>query len=383
MTTLRKISEQIHRILEGGDVTSDSNHDRREINELVVQLINQQLKTEHISLNLPQREYVPPHVLIAKYSDIEVKGAATGGSLLRCTLLGPDLYEEWQTEGGDAWTTPGGDSWITGFDSSVNVAVTEVEGSGGYTYTISITGISFPAGTDIPTVQAAVDVELAKSSTYIKLLGLEAGFPNVFSVSGITSFTIGASSITISYSPSLTSLDAKVIADQTSSTHAILGAGTADYGTTVFDKMNSCSIATDAVAEKAYIELPAYPITLPRGMGVWRVYGADIDSPYIPMPSQVMGIAGAVTHNHLSTVLNNMVAYEWSDRDKIRFNKTIGEMPGTVNVELLIVDIATVAATDMLPITPEMEATVIRLALEVLGLKRNEDLVPDNNETIR
>lgn len=383
MTTLKRLSEQIHRILESGDVTTDSNHDPREIQELIIQFTNQLLKLEYVNQHIARRENFPPHVLIAKYTGIEVKGAETGNSLLRCSLLGPDLYEEWHTQGGLPWQTPGGDSWITGFDSSVNVAVTEIEGTGKYTYTIAITSIDFPAGTDTAALEAEIEATLTNDAAYIKFLGFESGFPNIYSVSGITGVVVGANSITLAYDPSLTVTDPKAISDQTSATHALLAAGTVDYGTTVFDKMNVCTVAVDAAAEDAYIELPAYPLNLPRGQGIWRIYGSDISTPYIPAPSQVLGIAGATSHNMLSTVLGNKTAYEWSDRLTVRFNKTIAQMPGTVNIELLIVDPRQLSETDMLPITPEIEAQVMGAVLEALGVKRNEDLVPDNNEARR
>lgn len=381
MTTLRKISEQIHRILESGDVTGDTNHDIREIQELVAQTINGMLKAEHVDFYVQQREHIPPHALIAVYENVEVEGV-TGENLMRCSLLGPDLYEEWWTIGGEPWTTPGGDSWITGFDSAVTVNVTEVAGVGKYTYTIAVTDINFPAGTDLVALQAAVDAAIELTGSYIKFVQFSSGIPSVFSTSGITAITVGASSITIAYDPSLTLGDPKPVQTAISATHALLANGTVSYGSTTMDKMQICTLALDVAASNAYITLPAQPINLPRGMGVWRIY-LNADDPYIPMPSQLLGISGKTTHNGLNAILDGKTAYEYSSRNKIRFNKTLAEMPETVTVELLVVDPATLADTDMLPIPPEMEHTVIREVLQTLGVKQQEDLTPDGNSSSR
>jgi len=381
MTTLRKISEQIHRILEGGDITTDTPYDIREIQELVAQTVNSLLKAEYVDLHIRQREHIPPHALIAVYEGVEVQGA-TGSNIMRCSLLGPDLYEEWRTPGGDTWTTPGGDPWITGFDSSVTVNVTEVTGTGKYTYTIVIGDMAIPGATDLVALQAEIDACIATESSYIKFVQFGDGFPAVFSTSGITAMTVDASSVTITYDPSLTLGDPKPIQTATAETHALLADGTVNYGTTTLDKMQCCTMAVDFAASNAYLTLPAQPINLPRGMGVWRIYLTP-DSPYIPMPSQVLGIAGATTHTGLSTILSGRTAYEYSSRNKIRFNKTLAEMPEKVTVELLVVDPATLSDTDMLPVPPEMEHDVIRTVLETLGAKIQEDLVPDGNPTSR
>ena len=71
-TTIGRISEQIQRIINGGDPSSDNQIQLQEIKLLVGQVCNKLLKLERFSVNMPEGDYGVPQSMIATYDNIPV-----------------------------------------------------------------------------------------------------------------------------------------------------------------------------------------------------------------------------------------------------------------------------------------------------------------------
>lgn len=82
MTTKKKISEQIQRILRGNPVISARVH-INDIMLLVEQVANQLLKTEHFSVNMPAGDTVPNNCMIFSYDAVPVEVYKTSKSRSR------------------------------------------------------------------------------------------------------------------------------------------------------------------------------------------------------------------------------------------------------------------------------------------------------------
>jgi hypothetical protein len=71
-TTIGRISEQIQRIINGGDPSSDNQIQLQEIKLLVGQVCNKLLKLERFATNMPEGDYGVPQAMIATYDNIPV-----------------------------------------------------------------------------------------------------------------------------------------------------------------------------------------------------------------------------------------------------------------------------------------------------------------------
>ena len=79
MTTKKKISEQVQRILKGNPVISARVH-INDIMLLVEQVANQLLKAEHFSVNMPAGDTVPNNCMIFSYDAVPVEVYKTSKS---------------------------------------------------------------------------------------------------------------------------------------------------------------------------------------------------------------------------------------------------------------------------------------------------------------
>ena len=125
----------------------------------------------------------------------------------------------------------------------------------------------------------------------------------------------------------------------------------------------NCSVTADPSNSRAYITLPAIPLTLPLDMGVWSIAAVNNPfSPYIPIPSQDILVFGTMASGTNLSYLEGQVGY-YVQGKKVYFNKNITtESNGsisTVVVNLLVSDFSQFGENDVLPISPEVESTVI------------------------
>ena len=129
----------------------------------------------------------------------------------------------------------------------------------------------------------------------------------------------------------------------------------------------TCPVTADSGNNRAYITLPAIPLTLPMDMGIWSIAGATgAMTPYIPIPAQdVLVFQGA----NLS-YLEGKIGYYLQGK-KIYFTKNItltanGSVTSVV-VNLLTMDFGQFGDNDMLPISPEVESAIIADVLETIS----------------
>lgn len=134
------------------------------------------------------------------------------------------------------------------------------------------------------------------------------------------------------------------------------------------------ALADNPDTGRAELTLPATPMSLTHDIGVWKVYSkSDPDNPYIPIPSGFAFAAYGVSHNSMAAVLGSLTCYEVSG-NILRFNKSVAEIGNQANVELLIVDIATLSPFSTMPIPPEMEGAVLNRAVQLLLPSASDDV---------
>jgi hypothetical protein len=129
----------------------------------------------------------------------------------------------------------------------------------------------------------------------------------------------------------------------------------------------TCAVTADSGNNRAYITLPAIPLTLPMDMGIWSITPlTGAMTPYIPIPAQdVLVFQGA----NLS-YLEGKVGY-YIQGKKVYFTKNItltaNGSVSSVIVNLLVADFSQLSDTDMLPISPEVESVIIDDVLQIIS----------------
>jgi hypothetical protein len=129
----------------------------------------------------------------------------------------------------------------------------------------------------------------------------------------------------------------------------------------------TAAVTADSGNNRAYITLPVIPLTLPMDMGIWSIAAATgAMNPYIPIPAQdVLVFQGA----NLS-YLEGKVGY-YVQGKRVYFTKNITlTANGTVTsvvVNLLTMDLSQFGDNDLLPISPEVESTIIADVLETIS----------------
>lgn len=380
-TTLNKISEQIWRQVKGGTPSDDTELLLPEVRALVTQVLNKRLKAEHLSVHQNFGEHFPPHHLIATYDDIDVSSVSTPSTSIECTAM-PDLVV-----------------------TSVQMSIEHVGENPDY-FLITITGVDF-SGVTADDIEALIN---DASDSCALTFGTEDLGPVSFLIAGIETFTVDGTTISFYYYPEAvpetsywTTNDGlyfvtndglywtmyppsdgpsipTIMADYVEDSHfylysVILGdTYTLSYD---FTSMSICCIETDETGIDAVATLPTQPISLPRGMGVWRVYRESApNDPFIPISSQVTAIANNVTHTNLSGILGALTAYEYINNTTIRFNQPASVIGATVSMQLLVVDYASTPDA-LLPIPADMEADIIA---ETIALLRQQPPLDNNND---
>ncbi len=123
---------------------------------------------------------------------------------------------------------------------------------------------------------------------------------------------------------------------------------------------------------KSKCSLPAFPINLPRNLGVLHVSKTDaIDEPFIPIPASLYGV---VKPQALLGDLSGLIGYEVVGRDVI-VTKDLTTIPiSNVFMRLVGVDLAQLTDYDPLPLSSDMELTVVT---QVYNMVSN---LPDKKE---
>lgn len=126
--------------------------------------------------------------------------------------------------------------------------------------------------------------------------------------------------------------------------------------------------------------LPATPISLPLGVGVFRITSSSCPDPFIPLEPGMLSVAQKVAHNRLKAMLGEeLVAYEVSGK-QVTFNRSKEEIGDTVTMQLLVMDIEAIDEDAELPLPPDLENAAVNMVLQQFGQWRPGDDSADNND---
>lgn len=131
------------------------------------------------------------------------------------------------------------------------------------------------------------------------------------------------------------------------------------------------TVTSDPTNSRAYITLPAVPLTLPLDLGVWSISATTATAtPYIPIPAQDVLVFGTIATGSNVSYLEGQVGY-YVQGMKVYFTKDItlsanGSIT-SVKVNLLTSDFSTLTDTDILPISPDLESAIIEEVLTLIG----------------
>ncbi|MCA9339278.1 MAG: hypothetical protein KDA17_00030 [Candidatus Saccharibacteria bacterium] len=417
MTYLKKLAEQCLREYHGGPQPHDSRIDIRELYPLITQVINQKIRKQYVGeLTGKFMTDVPPNAAIADYTATTV---TLSGSSSISTTEGFGTWGQspasFSTDDEETWT---GSQWALWLAENLTLDMSITRN--GSVFTILCNRVNYPFGKtpamlldflttgDKGTYFTFVNSFYDEGSSWITDLGdlwvtndgeswitdgqLDASvppgntFPDVFAWFGMSNVVTWDTGFRFDYD--INNIHNLTCSPTQAAAYTALDKLTpiADGATQLYPGTYNTGIervdvdCTDG-SRRSKITLPAQPMALPRGMGVWRVYNpADPYSSYIPVQAGEMSLALGVSHTNVSGILGGRVAYEWWSNKTIVFNRPIAEMPATIGVQLVVVDPDTLGETDMLPIPPEMEIEIIAGVLELLGARGKPDLTMNAND---
>lgn len=383
MTTKGRLAEQILRLYNGGDISVDHSITLEDVMLLVTQSVNRHIKKEYYTTHWPLGEAIPPRAAIATYEDIAVVPYGTVTSGIQCTTVDSQgFYVYWDTGGGQFWDTGDGGLWAVQIED-VGISITRAVVSAKIVYSISISNLTYPDTLTYTEVETFINA--CDSGATIKFNGFADTIPNTFIKVGMSNIVVGATTIAFDYTPEDTSAASSVIRSYAETTHNLLASilSLTTY-TSELNNISCCEDTDNTATLLGKVALPAQPINLPNGMGVWKIYSkAAPHSPYIPIPTGLYAMASATSHNTLAASLDALTCYEVFSNTFALFNQSTAELPSTVDIQLVVVDPDQIGEYELLPVPPEMEPEIIRECLELLGAVPAEDNSADNNSRTR
>jgi len=137
-------------------------------------------------------------------------------------------------------------------------------------------------------------------------------------------------------------------------------------------------LPVDKTGTKHKIELPARPIHLPRGMGLFEI--ADPHSPYSVYIPAMPGQLAMLGSQSMISDLGGNNAYEPNSGNVVSFYKPV--VPDTLSVRMFISDIGSLEDTDPIPVPQDMELAIVDALYERFiqepPANKNNDLLTDN-----
>ena len=131
------------------------------------------------------------------------------------------------------------------------------------------------------------------------------------------------------------------------------------------------NVAVTTYKDTSKCTLPAIPIALSRGRGVWQISKTDSPSePFIPIQP---GQWALIKNQRILGELSGIIGYEVNGKEAIFTQNLPGQGIDEVMIKLLVVDFSQLSETDLLPIPADMELQVIKNVLELLGVYQRED----------
>lgn len=129
----------------------------------------------------------------------------------------------------------------------------------------------------------------------------------------------------------------------------------------------TCTVTSDSGNTRAYIDLPAIPLTLPLDMGVWSIAATNAAiTPYIPIPAQDVLVFGTIATGNNVSYLEGQIGY-YVQGKRVYFTKDITQSYNgsitSVVVNLVVTDFDKFTDNELLPISPEVVTAVINEVL--------------------
>ena len=135
-------------------------------------------------------------------------------------------------------------------------------------------------------------------------------------------------------------------------------------------------IAVEQYGDRSKSTLPAFPLKLPRGIGVYQIFDpANPDCPFIPLE---MGQYGLVKTQPLINGLLDQVGYEWYGMDIIYTTDLTQPDPIAVTMRLVVLDIAQYDDYDILPIPADMENDIVQEVYKLYATEPVPDKIVDS-----
>jgi hypothetical protein len=124
--------------------------------------------------------------------------------------------------------------------------------------------------------------------------------------------------------------------------------------------------------------LPSIPVNLPRNMGVLHVSKTDdINAPFIPIPTSTYGI---ISPQALLGSLSGLIGYEVIGKDIIFTKNLPGLGVNNVYLRLVGIDLSQLTDYDLLPLSADLEATIVGEIYKMLTTLPQADRVADSND---
>jgi hypothetical protein len=134
----------------------------------------------------------------------------------------------------------------------------------------------------------------------------------------------------------------------------------ASIGENLDTVIGTYDVVRAGITPNFYVTLPTMPISLPKNMGIWRVYKTSCPwAPFVPLKHGDFDIAQGTP----SQYMEQLTGY-YQEGKLLKFTKD----PGTdITIKLVVNDPEKISDTDILPIPPEMEGMVIDLVIKKLS----------------
>lgn len=378
---LKKLAEQVIRRYNAGDPSRDNTLEKREVYLHLIQAINKRFKVEQFNVNMPLGEMVPPHASLATYN---LTIAATGFKdveFTRETFEAPLTDQYYQNPNGQYWVNEDGDYWV----ATPASATLEIVDFGGSVFGIYITGFPEVNGVEYEDIASffnsnSTHIDNTRTTGYIEIQGLGGSNVLRFATDAIISASTTGDGWWFTYNLNNTVNTNQEILDLVAQSHIAIGEEIGTRSIT-FVSLDLYTLTTETESDlQATATLPAQPINLPRGMGVWRVYSQKNPSvSWIPIQAGSTFMLNGMIDDSLD-LLNT---YEYFDNKTLYFNNTVAEMPTDMKVQMVVVDPDQISETDLLPIPADMEEDVITDVLRIVGMNETEDNLNDGNPNNR
>ena len=149
------------------------------------------------------------------------------------------------------------------------------------------------------------------------------------------------------------------------------------------------SVETDNVKDMYFSKIPVTPLSLPNDMGVVQVsFIQDQYNPFIRMNTGQLGLYhGMPSESALGKVgffIENSLEFsqETSQGTKIFYNKGMKKKDCNKEILVKVVTVSEdIAPDDIFPVSPEMQAVIVRNVVELYSVMRNA-IADEQNDNI-